>query len=216
METKEAPGYDPASTDSSVRKDGFLDFLKELPVLVVVAFAIALVIKTFFVQAFFIPSASMEETLLPGDRVLVSKINYRFTEPKYPDIVVFASPQEAAPPTRDRGPIGDFFYSLAEGLGLRSSERDFIKRVIATEGQTIEIKEGSVFVDGKRLDEPYVEQKAPLTDFGPLKLPAGHVFVMGDNRLNSQDSRFFGPIAESRIVGKAFVLIWPLDRVEGL
>lgn len=206
-----------ASPEQESEEQGFLeslaDFLKELPILVVVAFAIALLIKTFLFQAFWIPSSSMEETLQVHDRVLVSKLSYRFREPKYKDVVVFVSPTAAQVPQVDRGVIRNFFYGLAEGLGLRSSENDFIKRVIATEGQTIEMKQGFVFVDGQQLDESYVhDQPAALQEFAPLQIPEGHVFVMGDNRQNSQDSRVFGPIKRSSIVGRAFVLIWPPGR----
>lgn len=195
------------------RKEGFVDLLKELPVLIIVAFGIALLIKTFILQAFFIPSGSMENTLLIGDRVLVSKFIYRFAEPKYKDIVVFTSPLGGSQQEVDEGPIGNFFRDAAEGLGLRSSETDFIKRVIATEGQTVEVKEGTVFVNNKKLTEPYIHDTAPMPNFGPVTVDKNTVFVMGDNRSNSQDSRVFGAIPESSIVGRAFVLIWPLDRV---
>lgn len=194
-------------------KDGFIDFLKELPVLVVVAFGIALLIKTFVVQAFFIPSGSMENTLLVNDRVLVSKFLYRFEHPHYRDVIVFVSPMQPVEPRVSHGPIGNLFRSLAEGLGLQSSERDFIKRVIATEGQTVQVKEGAVFVGGKRLSEPYIHDQLPMPDYGPLTVPRGDLFVMGDNRSNSQDSRVFGPIKRSSVVGRAFILIWPPDRI---
>lgn len=193
-------------------KDSFIDFLKELPVLIVVAFGIALLIKTFLIQAFFIPSGSMENTLLVNDRVLVSKLSFKVREPRLGDVVVFVSPTQATNPRTDRGPIGNLINSLSEGLGLKSAERDFIKRVIATEGQTIQVKEGRVFVDDKQLEEPYLHDQTPLPDYGPTKVGKDEVFVMGDNRRNSQDSRVFGPIKKSTIVGRAFVLIWPLNR----
>lgn len=195
------------------KSGGFLDFLKELPVLIVVAFAIALVIKTFLVQAFFIPSASMQPTLEIGDRVLVSKFSYRFSEPRPGDVVVFASPLQEGLPRVDRGPVGNFLYSLAVGLGLRSSERDFIKRVIALEGDVVQVKGGAVHVNGARLNEPYLKDGGPMPDYGPYKVPGDTVFVMGDNRANSQDSRVFGAIKRSSIVGKAFVMVWPPTRV---
>lgn len=198
------------------KKDGFVDFLKELPVLIIVAFAIALLIKTFLAQAFFIPSGSMENTLLVGDRVLVEKVSYRFRDPRYHDIVVFRSPTAPELGRVNRGPIGNFLNGVAEGLGLRSSERDFIKRVIATGGQEVKVEGGAVFVDGRKLNEPYLHDRSPLPDYAPAKVPKGQIFVMGDNRLNSQDSRSFGPIPESSIVGRAFVLVWPPSRIGGM
>lgn len=197
------------------KKDSFLDFLKELPVLIVVAFGIALLIKTFLVQAFYIPSVSMEPTLLEDDRVLVSKLSYRIGDPKYGDVVVFQSATQPTIPQEDRGTVGNFIQSVKEALGLSSSEYDLIKRVIAVEGQTVEVKQGSVHVDGRKLNEPYrKEPDSPLPDFGPKKVRKDEVFVMGDNRFNSTDSRVFGPIEESLIVGRAFVLIWPIDRID--
>ncbi|MCA1839336.1 MAG: signal peptidase I [Actinomycetota bacterium] len=198
--------------DEPKKEDSFVDFLKELPVLIVVAFGIALLIKTFLLQAFFIPSGSMENTLLIGDRVLVSKFLYKFTKPKYGDVIVFVSPLQSQTPKVDHGPIGNLFSGLSEGLGLKSSERDFIKRVIATEGQTIQIKNGLVMVDNKPLTEPYRFDQSKLPDYGPLTVPKDKIFMMGDNRNNSQDSRVFGPIPKSSVVGRAFVLIWPPGR----
>ncbi|MGH2772016.1 MAG: signal peptidase I [Actinomycetota bacterium] len=198
------------------RKHGALLFFKELPVLLIVALGIAILIKTFVVQAFFIPSQSMENTLLVGDRVLVAKFMYRFGEPKAGEIVVFTSPNGETNPRTDRGPIGNFFTDVAEALGLRSSEKDFIKRVVATEYQTVQVKDGAVYVNDKKLSEPYRHDQLPMPDYGPLKIPKGEVFVMGDNRSNSQDSRVFGPIDEKSIVGRAFVLIWPVNRMEFL
>jgi len=203
-------------------RTGALQFFRELPVLIIVALAIALVIKTFVVQAFFIPSGSMENTLMIGDRVLVSKFIYRLSEPKYGQVVVFLSPNHDTNPEPVDKPcsgvgcapqaIGHALNSAAEFFGLKSKDKDFIKRVIATEGQTIQAKQGAMFVDDRKLDEPYLHDKFPIPDYGPLTVPKGKVFVMGDNRGNSQDSRVFGPIPKSTILGRAFVLIWPPSR----
>lgn len=215
MTSEEAPGEEKAEeAPEEEKKQGLVEFLKELPILIVVAFAIALVIKTFLVQAFFIPSGSMENTLLPDDRVLVSKLSYRFGEPKQGDIVVFVGPDAPAPV--DRGAVRNFLRSVGVALGMISSEQDFIKRVIATEGQSVEIKEGAVWVNGKPLDEPYLHDNSPIScagEFcGPTKIKKGELFVMGDNRANSRDSRFFGPIKHSTLVGRARLLIWPPSR----
>lgn len=173
------------------QKNSFFQFLKELPVLVATAVVIALVVKWLVVQPFYIPSESMEPTLVPGDQVLVSKFIYRFVEPKPGNIIVFEPPRTT-----------DFD---AHGA-------DFIKRIVATEGDTIEVRNGEVSVNGKSLDMDYEITTGDFTSFGPFKVPKEHVFVMGDNRANSQDSRKFGPVPEDNIVGRAFVLHWPLNH----
>lgn len=201
---------------SKKEKQSVGQFFKELPVLVVVALGIAILVKAFVVQAFFIPSGSMENTLLINDRVLVSKFTYRVTEPKYPNVVVFESPLSERIPEPEKGPLQAVVDNVMQGLGLQSSEQDFIKRVIATEGQSVEVKQGAVHVDGKKLEEPYRKDMDPMPDYGPTVVGEDKVFVMGDNRSNSEDSRVFGPIPKSTIVGKAFVLIWPLNRFRWL
>jgi signal peptidase I len=201
---------------SKKEKQSVGQFFKELPVLVVVALGIAILVKAFVVQAFFIPSGSMENTLLINDRVLVSKFTYRVTEPKYPNVVVFESPLAERIPEPEKGAFQSVVDNVMQGLGLQSSEQDFIKRVIATEGQTVEVKQGAVHVDGQKLDEPYRKDMDPMPDYGPTVVGEDKVFVMGDNRSNSEDSRVFGPIPTSTIVGKAFVLIWPLNRFRWL
>jgi signal peptidase I len=209
-----SPGREVLPRASEEKGGGLLALLKELPLLVLVAFGIALLIKTFIVQAFFIPSQSMQPTLEVGDRVLVSKFSYRLSDPRPGDVVVFVSPTGNAAPSPDPSPLRRFLRSVAAGLGLRSSERDFIKRVIAVEGDTIQVKEGAVHVNGQRRNEPYLLEGTPMPDFGPFKVPASSIFVMGDNRNNSQDSRVFGAIRESRIIGRAFILIWPPGRLD--
>lgn len=201
---------------SKKEKQSVGQFFKELPVLVVVALGIAILVKAFVVQAFFIPSGSMENTLLINDRVLVSKFTYRVSEPKYPNVVVFESPLSERIPEPEKGQLQALVDSVMQGLGLQSSEQDFIKRVIATEGQSVEVKDGAVHVDGKKLEEPYRKDMDPMPDYGPTVVGEDKVFVMGDNRSNSEDSRVFGPIPKSTIVGKAFVLIWPLNRFRWL
>lgn len=214
MQTGAGPREVTAS--ESGKKQNLGQFLKELPVLVVVALGIAILVKTYVVQAFFIPSESMEDTLQVDDRVLVSKFSYRLRDPQYSDLVVFTSPLQRRVPQPEQGPVGAFVDGIAEGLGFKTSEQDFIKRVIATEGQTLQIKDGSVYVDDERREEPYVKGGGGVRDYGPETVPEDHVFVMGDNRSNSEDSREFGPIAESTILGRAFVRIWPLGRIKWL
>jgi len=156
---------------------------------IVGALIVALVVKTFLFQAFYIPSESMEPTLDVGDRVLVNKLSYDLHDVGRGDIVVFElDPSEIGP----------------DGI------QDLIKRVIGLPGEVIESRDGAVYVDDRRLDEPYLPADG---DPGPAierqTVPEGHVFVMGDNRDNSADSRVRGPIAIDDIVGRAFILVWP-------
>jgi signal peptidase I len=197
------------------KRGGPLGFLKELPGLILIAFALALLIKTFLIQAFFIPSQSMVPTLRVGDRVLVNKLVYDFGDIQRGDIIVFENPDLEDP---DRNILQDVWRWITEGLGFSSDPtKDFIKRVVALPGETIEVRNGRVFVDGRRQQEPFVSSMRDRSDFAKFKVPEGHVFVMGDNRPNSQDSRSsLGPIPEEKIVGKAFVLLWPPSRVEWL
>ena len=160
----------------------------EWVVVIAAALAVALVIKTFLFQAFYIPSASMEPTLNIGDRVLVNKLSYRMHEVNRGDLVVFERPP-AEPETEIK---------------------DLIKRVVALPGEEVEGRNGKVFVDGKALPEDYLQDDVFTTDFGPLFIPEDSVFVMGDNRSDSRDSRIFGPIPEDLIVGRAFIRVFPL------
>ena len=189
---------------------GILAFLGELPVLVILAFGLALLLKTFVVQAFFIPSGSMEPTLMPGDRVLVQKVA---DELHHGDIVVFENPDPGAHP--DRGAIGGLLHWLSEGLGFAQPEdEDFIKRVIGLPGDTVELRHGVLYVNGLKTREPYLRRPLDVRDYGPKQVPADSLFVLGDNRLNSNDSRFgLGFVPTDRVVGKAFVVIWPPSRL---
>jgi signal peptidase I len=200
----------PAPPKRARGKDrGVLAFLRELPVLILLAFALALVLKTFVVQAFFIPSGSMEPTLMPGDRVLVNKVLY---EPHRDDIVVFEDPSGQQP---DRGMVGGFLHWLSEGLGFaRPPNEDFIKRVIGLPGETVELRDGNLYVDGERVPQPYLKGPPDTRPYGPKTVPPDSVFVLGDNRLYSNDSRFgLGFVPIDKIVGKAFVSIWPPSRI---
>lgn len=198
-------------------------FLTELPILVLIAFVLAILMKTFLVQAFFIPSSSMEPTLLINDRVLVNKLSYTFREPRRGEVVVFTertlNPQDLDGP----GLVERAVNSLRSGFGLSSpSEKDFIKRIIGLPGEMIEMREGVVYVDGQPVAEaPTTEggylSARDLTDFGPTMVPDGHFFMMGDNRPSSADSRSsLGTIPREDLIGRAFVVIWPVSRATGL
>ncbi|MGY1772354.1 signal peptidase I [Blastococcus sp. SYSU D00813] len=205
--------------------------LRELPVLLLVAFVLALLVKTFLVQAFFIPSGSMETTLhgctgCTGDRVLVNKVPYWFGEPEPGDIVVFEGPETWSPEVQVAEPgnwVSGGLLWLGRAVGVAPpSEDDYVKRVIAVGGQTVQCcdPEGRVVVDGEPLDEPYIYQDTPIETrgFGPVTVPEGRLWVMGDHRSASADSRshvddqYAGTIAVDDVIGKAAVIVWPLDR----
>jgi signal peptidase I len=202
---------------------------QELPLLLIVAFCLAVLIRTFLMQAFFIPSASMDTTTVTGDRVLVNKIVYNMREPARGEVVVFKGTDDWVPEIRDD--LSDGFFArmgrtAADLIGVsQPGEKDFIKRVIAVGGETVQCCDpaGRVTVDGKALDESkYLPPErdsvleAPPTPgqcgprvFGPVKVPAGQIFVMGDNRGVSQDSRCQGPVPIENVIGRAFAVAWP-------
>jgi signal peptidase I len=190
------------------RRDRTRRLLLEWGVLIVAALAIAFLIKTFLFQAFYIPSGSMEPTLMIGDRVLVNKLSYDFHDVHRGDIIVFS-----APPSARSGGINDL-----------------VKRAIGLPGDTVTARpDGSVYIDGRRLSEPYLPKDTPttMTSNPPgcgapadgsvgCVVPKGDLLMLGDNRTESKDGRFFGPIPESSIVGRVFVRIWPLGSLSFL
>lgn len=168
-----------------------------------------MVIKTFLIQPFWIPSESMLPTIEVNDRVMVNKLAYELGEPQRGDIVVFLDP---------RGPVVDeslpeaVIRSVLEALGIRTRGRDdLIKRVVGLPGETVEIRDNQVLIDGTPLQEPYLSDVF-MPDEPPVTLGPDEVFVMGDNRSASFDSRRFGPISLDTLIGEAFVTIWPLSH----
>lgn len=183
----------------------------EVPVLVVVALLLAFVIKTFIVQAFYIPSGSMIPTLEIGDRVLVEKLTYRAREPQRGEVIVFRRPGATE---QDGGILGGV-RSFLEGLGLAQPDEDIdlIKRIIALPGETVRLEAGQVYVNDVALSEPYA--RLDEDDFPPTAVPDGHYFMLGDNRGNSDDSRrSLGFVPRENIVGKAFVILWPPTHLD--
>lgn len=183
-------GWTPGTQAKPDRKSPLRNGL-EWVVIIGGALLVAFVVRTFLLQMFYIPSESMMPTLEPNDRVLVNKLSYDLHSVHRGDIVVFKSP------------------NTPEGAAVR----DLIKRVIGLAGDTVEARDGHVLVNGKEIVEPYL---GPAVTTGPLELttvPEGHVWVMGDNRPNSKDSRFFGPLDEDLIIGRAFVRVWPLTSL---
>lgn len=177
----------------------------------------AVLVKTFLVQPFYIPSESMLPTIEVNDRVMVNKLAYRFGEPQRGDIVVFLNPSLTDAELDESIPEA-VIRSVLEAVGVRTrGQDDLIKRVVAVAGETVSVENGRVEVGGVALDEPYVATGgAAMGDFEPVTVPEGHVFVMGDNRNSSLDSRRFGTIPVDEIVGEALVRIWPLDRIGSL
>jgi len=154
---------------------------------IAIAVLLAVIIRMFVFQPFYIPSESMVPTLQVGDRIIVSKLTYRFSEPGRGDIMVFKFPMDPS--------------------------RDFVKRTIGRGGETVEIRNSRLYINDKPVAEPYLPEGLRFGDFGPVKVPPGSYFMMGDNRNNSDDSRVWGPMPEENIVGKAVLIYWPLDRI---
>ncbi|MEY2569287.1 MAG: signal peptidase [Actinomycetota bacterium] len=165
----------------------------EWVVIIGAALLAAFLIKTFLIQAFFIPSESMVPTLKKGDRVLVNKLSYHLHDVHRGDIVVFERP-----PSEPTDP----------------AIKDLIKRVVGLPGETVSgDNSGHVLINGKRLNEPYLPKGVTTTGVQDYKIPPHHYWVMGDNRGNSKDSRYFQAIDDDLIVGRAFVRVWPLSSL---
>jgi len=191
-----------------------------------------LLIRPFVVQAFYIPSSSMEPTLQgsgsgPKDHILVNKFLYRFRPPQRQDILVFTIPEQAltecpqchGPVQRQRSWWGDSWVCTNLSCHYRApvAAKELVKRIIGLPGETVELREGAVFVthrDGRveGLREPYLAEP-PLYATGSYPVPEGQYFVLGDNRNNSHDSRFWGTLPRERILGKAMMVFWPFDRL---
>lgn len=197
-------------------------FWRELPILLVIALGLALVIKTFLVQAFYIPSGSMEDTLQVGDRVLVSKLSYRLGEPQRGDVVVFSGVDSWTPEVdvaEATNPVVRGIRWVAGTFGFATpSEKDFIKRVIGVPGDTVACcdDQGRITVNGVPLDEDYLHPgDTPSMEEFSVTVPEGRLWVMGDHRSASSDSRYHtgdpggGTIPIDHVVGRAFAVVWP-------
>lgn len=160
---------------------------------ILIAVVLALLIRTFLIQAFKIPTASMEPTLLPGDKIMVNKLIYRFREPERGDVIVFKFPEDP--------------------------RRDFVKRLVAFEGESLNIRKGDIHIDGEALVAP--DFKRYYYNFGPygtedsvIIIPRGYCFVLGDNSKSSNDSRYWGFLPRENIIGRASFIWWPPRRIE--
>ena len=227
--TQPSAPADPTSRSTAVRtrraKPKHKSFLRELPGIVITALVISVLIKTFLVQAFYIPSGSMENTLLVNDRVLVNKLADKPDEIHRGDVIVFRDPGGwlNGPQTTSRGGLlglvrdGLVFVGLAPAAG----EEDLIKRVIGVGGDKVACCDAQhrVTVNGVPLDEPYLYPgDHPSDETFSETVPAGELWVMGDHRSVSEDSRFHkqqpgkGFVPVDDVIGRAFVIVWPLDR----
>ncbi|MEU6859707.1 signal peptidase I [Glycomyces sp. NPDC046736] len=218
---------------SQPHKRQYLSLWVELPLLLVVAFSAAVLLRTFAIQPFYIPSGSMEQTLQEGDKVLVLKLTTTLRSPQRGEVIVFRGTDSWDPEYRPKGGndsfVGDVTTGVLDLIGLAEpDEKDFIKRVIAVGGDTVACcdDEGRVTVNGVSLDESaYVYDDAPLDVppgschsrlFDEVTVAAGEVWVMGDHRGNSRDSRCQGPVPVENIIGRAIALVWPTDRATEL
>lgn len=218
----ESDGESPGGGSTAVKKPR--SFWKELPLLIGIALILALLIKTFLVQAFSIPSDSMQNTLQRGDRVLVDKLTPWFgSEPERGEVVVFHDPGGWLEDTATPEPNAVQKFLSFIGLMPSAEEKDLIKRVIAVGGDTVECKKnGPVTVNGKALDDKsFIFAGNSACDdepFGPIHVPEGRIWVMGDHRQNSLDSRYHqelpgqGTVSTDEVVGRAVVIAWPVNR----
>lgn len=184
---------DPSSREEPTLVRKILDYV----VVIAAAAVIAFILRAFVFEVYLVPTGSMLPTIQLQDRLIGEKISYHFTEPKQGDIVTFFSPEDG--------------------------KTTLVKRVIATGGQTVDLKDGAVYVDGQKLDEPYThgEPSEPLemqlVDVSfPYTVPVGSIWVMGDNRTNSLDSRYFGAVPLSSVTSRCVYIFWPISDASSL
>jgi signal peptidase I len=186
--------------------------IREILIILVAAALIAVLIQSFFIKAFIIPSSSMSPTLQIGDRVMVDRLTYYFRKPRRGDVIVFRYPPTSPNAMNTTNLLYWPFEQIGETLHLthRTDSSPYVKRVIATEGETLEIKNGQVYIDGQPIKEDY---KVPDNyNLPPTKIPKGRLFCMGDNRPNSRDSRYWGLVPIRSVIGKVFLIWWPLKH----
>jgi signal peptidase I len=171
------------------RSRSLLSMVIEIVVIVAAAFAIAMLVQLFLIKPFTIHQVSMQPTLMEGDRILLNRLVYHFRDPRSGDVVVFHSP------------VND--------------DEDLVKRIVAVAGDRVAVRHGALYVNGVAQKEPYLLEQNIEGDYPETLIPAGRVFVMGDNRNNSGDSRLFGPLETSVIIGEAFVVYWPIRHWRG-
>jgi signal peptidase I len=202
--------------DAPKKPKGLVGQLVELVVIVAVALGLALLIQAFLVKPYRIPSGSMEPTLKIGQRVLVNRIGNNFGNPSIGDIIVFHPPAGAAVNDAKCGQLISSSQACPVAVRKEDTSTNFIKRLVAGPGDTIFIKGGHLYRNGKKEKDGYIAQcnGGDTCDLPtPVKIPPGHWFMMGDNRGASDDSRFWGAIPRSWIIGQAFFTYWPPGRI---
>lgn len=201
-----------SAPEQRIAKTSIWQSIREILIILVIAALVAVLIQSFFIKAFIIPSSSMSPTLQIGDRVMVDRLTYYFRKPRRGDVIVFRYPPTSPNATNTTNLLYWPFEQIGETLHLthRTGSSPYVKRVIATEGQTLEIKNGQVFIDGQPIKEDY---KVPDNyNLPPTKIPKGQLFCMGDNRPNSRDSRYWGLVPIRSVIGKVFLIWWPLKH----
>ncbi|HEY7892126.1 MAG TPA: signal peptidase I [Solirubrobacteraceae bacterium] len=207
---------------SPKRSKSTVNSVVELVLIVVIAVGLAVLIQAFVIKPYKIPSGSMEPTLAVGQRILVDRIGNALDGPRVGEIAVFHPPRWAdqsavcGPHPHKVAPGGE---ACASPVAEEDTSTNFIKRIVAGPGDVIAVREGHVYRNGKRESDPYIREcgRVPECNFpAPIKIPPGHWFMMGDNRGDSDDSRFWGPVPTSWIIGSAFFTYWPIDRIGGL
>lgn len=173
---------EPEQIEEEKEKTTFKDMLQ----VIVAAFVLAFLLKTFVVGNFWIPSESMVPTIEVNDKVIVTNFSYWFNEPERGDVIVFKYPMDP--------------------------KTDYIKRCIGLPGETVEFKDSQLYINGEAVDEPYLPDDLVFEDYGPVEVPEGQYFMCGDNRNHSADSRVWGFLEEDLIIGKAQIIYWPFDR----
>jgi len=198
------------------RPQSTLGAIVELVAIVAFAVGLALLIQAFAVKPYQIPSASMKPTLQVGQRVLVQRVSYHFSDPQVGDIVVFHPPEGADESERCGLQPKPPNEACSEPVDS-PDDTNFIKRVVATPGDTLSIENGHAIVNGEQIEDDFIKPcGGGNTDCNfrkPITIPPDHFFMMGDNRGGSDDSRFWGPVPREWIIGKAFATYWPLDRL---
>ncbi len=205
----------PRKTETGVARwweNRILNALVEFMVLGIIALIISVLAQSFLVKAFEIPSISMEPTLKVGDRILVDRLTYHLREPRRGEVIVFRfNPSDPANRTQGSNPLSRTLDLVAEAVNVTHRESTpFIKRIVGLPGETVEVRGGSVYIDGEKLEEDYeVVRGGPE---GTWRVGEGEVFVMGDNRPNSNDSRSWGCVPYETILGRAVLIWWPMSR----
>lgn len=183
----------------------------ELVAILFIAVVIAIMLQSFVIKPVMVISGSMSPIIKVGDRLFTDRVTYYFRKPRRGDIVVWRYPPGDPKSLNTNNLFYWPFEQIGETLHLthQTGSPPFVKRVIATEGETIELKRGLLYINGQRVNEPYIVRD--YSDYGPYKVPKGKLFVMGDNRPNSRDSRAFGPVPVRAVIGRAFLKWWPVS-----